>query len=349
MTELKKVKCVVWDLDNTLWEGVLLESRGPMQLKEEASEVIRELDRRGVLQSVASKNDHEHAMSELQRLGLAEYFLYPQIHWGAKSGSVSAIAELLNIGLDTFAFFDDQPFERDEVTSVLNDVRCYPDSYLQDGVLKDEAFMPLHVTAESSQRRLMYLRDAERHVARENFEGVEDAFLKTLDLVLRVAPAREEDLLRAEELTIRTNQLNTTGITYSADELRDLTQSPSHQVLVAELSDTYGGYGVIGLVLLVQADDYWRIDLFLMSCRVMSRGVGGALLTLLRKAAASNEKQLQASFQHTERNRIMFVTYRFAGFEEADGVLVNNLDNIPPLPSYMKIEVGPDLGWLHHE
>ena len=96
-----------------------------------------------------------------------------------------------------------------------------PDSYLQDGVLKDEAFMPLHVTAESSQRRLMYLRDAERHVARENFEGVEDAFLKTLDLVLRVAPAREEDLLRAEELTIRTNQLNTTGITYSADELRD--------------------------------------------------------------------------------------------------------------------------------
>ena len=349
MTEPKKIKCVVWDLDNTLWEGVLLESQGPMQLKQEVSAVIRELDRRGVLQSVASKNDHDHAMRELQRLGLADYFLYPQIHWGAKSGSMNAIAESLNIGLDTFAFFDDQPFERDEVSSVLNEIRCYPDSYLQDGVLLDGDFMPLYVTAESSQRRSMYLRDAERHVARENFEGVEDAFLKTLELVLRVAPAREQDLFRADELTIRTNQLNTTGITYSVDELRNFTQSPNHQVLVAELSDAYGSYGVIGLVLLVQVDDYWRIDLFLMSCRVMSRGVGGALLTLLRKAAASNEKQLQASFRHTDRNRIMFVTYRFAGFEEVDGVLVNNLDNIPPLPSYMKIEVGAELGWLQHE
>ncbi len=349
MTELKKVKCVVWDLDHTLWDGVLLEGQGPMRLKEGASEVIRELDRRGVLQSVASKNDHDHAMTELQRLELADYFLYPQIHWGAKSGSMKAIAEALNIGLDTFAFLDDQPFERDEVTSMLNDVRCYPDSYVQGGVLQDDAFMPLYVTAESSQRRSMYLRDAERHVARENFEGVEDAFLKTLDLELRVAPAREQDLFRAEELTIRTNQLNTTGITYSVDELRDLTQSPNHQVLVAELSDKYGGYGVIGLVLLVQADDYWRIDLFLMSCRVMSRGVGGALLTLLRKAAVANQKQLQASFRHTDRNRIMFVTYRFAGFGEVDDVLVNNLDNIPPLPGYMKITVGAELSWLHYE
>ena len=76
-----------------------------MQLKEGASEVIRELDRRGVLQSVASKNDHEHAMRELQRLGLAEYFLYPQIHWGAKSGSVSAIAELPKHWLGYVRFF----------------------------------------------------------------------------------------------------------------------------------------------------------------------------------------------------------------------------------------------------
>lgn len=345
----QKVKCVVWDLDNTLWQGVLVESSSPMEPRAGVVEAIKELDRRGILQSVASKNDFEPAIRELHRLELAQYFLYPQIDWSSKSGAIKMIADQLNIGMDTFAFIDDQPFERDEVSAVHPNVRCYPETFVEM-MLAEESFMPLFVTEESARRREMYQQDGARHIAREAFEGPEEAFLRGLDLVLTIKTAGEEDLMRAEELTMRTNQLNTTGVTYSADDLRDLVTSPHHQVVVAELSDSYGSYGVIGLILLSTADNDWCIDLFLMSCRVMSRGVGGVLLTLIRQAAGRKGVKLKAQFRHTDRNRIMFITYRFAGFSESEeeGKLINDLSDIAPLPDYIQILGAENVGWSEH-
>ena len=93
----KSIKCVVWDLDNTLWQGVLLEDES-VTLTEGIREIIVELDKRGILQSVASKNEFNTAMKKLQQLGLDEYFLYPQISWNSKSSSIQAIAKALNIG-----------------------------------------------------------------------------------------------------------------------------------------------------------------------------------------------------------------------------------------------------------
>src|SRR5690625_82784 len=112
--QTEKVKCVVWDLDNTVWDGVLLEGEG-LVVRPGIREAMETFDKRGILQSIASKNEFEPAWERLEKFGLAEFFLYPQIGWGAKSESIRKIAEELNIGLDTFAFFDDQPFERDEV------------------------------------------------------------------------------------------------------------------------------------------------------------------------------------------------------------------------------------------
>lgn len=349
-----KIKCVVWDLDNTLWDGILLESTGPMTPKPEAITLIKELDSRGILQSIASRNEHDIAIEALDACGLKDYFLYPQIGWGAKSQAITAIAEQLNIGLDTFAFIDDQPFEREEVQSVHGVVRVFDETTLPMLSARDE-FQPLYVTDDSKQRRALYQRDALRKQAQESFAGPEESFLRSLEMKLTLASAREKDLFRAEELTVRTNQLNTTGVTYSVDDLRGLIASPNHQVVVAELSDRYGSYGAIGLVLLSQNPDSsdtqsgWCIDLFLMSCRVMSRGVGGVILTLLRRSAAALGQNLRARFVETDRNRMMYVTYRFAGFTEEQGtdLLINSLENIPAIPDYMAVTIESDLGWRY--
>lgn len=108
------VKCVVWDLDNTLWTGVLLEDTR-VSLRPEVPGILRALDERGILHSIASRNDRAIAMEKLREFGLGEYFLWPQINWNPKSDSIRAIADNLRLGLDTFAFIDDQPFELAEV------------------------------------------------------------------------------------------------------------------------------------------------------------------------------------------------------------------------------------------
>lgn len=344
-----KIKCVVWDLDDTLWDGVLLESDSLPALRPRVREVIEEFDQRGILQSVSSKNDFDPAMAALTQHGLGDYFLYPQISWGAKSKSIGAIAEKLNIGIDTFAFVDDQIFEREEVQSVHPDLRVFCAESVKDLPGRDD-FKPLFITADSRNRRKLYQLEAQRSRAQEEFQGPEESFLRTLDLALTLKPAAEEDLHRAEELTVRTNQLNTTGVSYSVDDLRALIESDAHQVVVAELSDKYGTYGAIGLVLLSTSGTSWCIELFLMSCRVMSRGVGGAILTALRQTCRQRQLELRAQFRPTDRNRIMYVTYRFAGFEDEGDVLINDLTRIPSLPDYMKINVEPALGWvLSHE
>ncbi len=114
---------VVWDLDNTLWEGVLLES-DDVRLRPGIASVIATLDERGILHSIASKNEPEPALEKLREFGLHDYFLCPQIGWNAKSVSISRIRERLNLGLRNFLFIDDMPIERDEVSSEHPEVWC---------------------------------------------------------------------------------------------------------------------------------------------------------------------------------------------------------------------------------
>ena len=347
MASERKIKCVVWDLDNTLWDGILAEG-DTLRLRPEALNALKTFDERGILQSIASRNTHEAAWLQLEAFKLDHYFLYPQIHWNAKSGSLGAIAEKLNIGLDTFAFIDDQPFERDEVRCVHPAVRVF-DAAETSGLPALPAFMPRFITEDSRRRRELYQLDANRNQAQAEFKGPEEKFLRTLDLRLALAPAGESDLQRAEELTQRTNQLNTTGIPYSYETLRQRMLSPDHLLLIADLTDRYGDYGKIGLVLLHRTASAWTIELLLMSCRVMSRGVGGAILTFLRRTCAENGCELYARFRETERNRMMYVTYRFAGFSEhgatPDGLqrFKNDLTSIPAYPDYLTLNLAPEL------
>ncbi|HEX2162499.1 MAG TPA: HAD-IIIC family phosphatase [Thermoanaerobaculia bacterium] len=338
----KTIKVLVWDLDNTLWDGTLLEG-DRVRLRPGARELLETLDRRGILHSIASKNDPEAAHARLAELGVADYFLYPQIHWSAKSQSVARIAEDINVGLDTIAFVDDQPFERDEVAHVLPAVRCYDAADLAALAHLPE-LVPRFVTDESAIRRRMMQADVARKRAEEEFSGPSEEFLAGLGMAFTIQTPAEADLQRAEELTVRTHQLNTTGITYSYDELAELRTSPDHLLRIASLEDRYGTYGKIGLAVVEKAPEEWTIKLLLMSCRVMSRGVGTILMNHLMTLARDAGVRLRAEFRHNGRNRMMFVTYRLGGFrqvaEDGDRLLLeHDLEQVQPFPDYVDVRV----------
>lgn len=338
----KSIKCVVWDLDNTLWEGVLLEDDA-VTLHSSVVEVIKMLDSRGILNSIASKNDHTVAMERLTQLGINMYFLYPQINWNSKSSSIQAIVSALNIGIDAIAFVDDQPFELEEVAFSIEGILCI-DAKDISTILDMPEMQPRFITEDSGKRRLMYMSDAERDVAAKKFVGPQEAFLATLNMVFSISSAQEDDLQRAEELTVRTHQLNTTGYTYSYEDLNAFRQSDTHKLLVASLDDKYGPYGKIGLALVECHTGRWIIKLFLMSCRVMSRGVGTILLNYIMQLAKEANVDLQAEFVSNKRNRMMLVTYTFNGFKEIHKTgevttLASNLSLIQPFPDYVQVHL----------
>jgi FkbH-like protein len=324
-------------------EGILLED-GDVSLRPEAVAAIRTLDERGILHSIASRNEPEPALAKLEELGLLEYFLHPRIGWTDKSRSVRAVAKALDLGLDTFAFVDDQPFEREEVASALPQVLVLDAADVADlpGLSRMD---PGPVTEDSRQRRTLYRQEMARQVEEEEHAGTREDFLATLDLRFRIFVPGEDDLDRASELTVRTNQLNTTGVTYGREELTDLIASDRHTVLMASLEDRFGTYGRIGLTILEHGDEAWTIRLLLMSCRVVSRGVGTVLLNHLMERARDAGVRLRALLAPNDRNRMMVATYAFAGFEPVgrEGgfeLLESDLSRIQACPEWVRLEIG---------
>lgn len=314
------VKCLVWDLDNTLWNGTLLED-DRVEAAPGVRETILELDARGILQSVSSKNDHDLAWARLEELGLAEYLVLPRIGWGRKSDAVREIAERLNFAPATIAFVDDQPTERAEVAYHLPDVRCY-DAALVPVLTSLDEFSPPVVTVDARARRLMYRAGFERDARRAEFTGPDEEFLRSLDLVMRIGRAGPEELSRVEELTLRTSQMNATGVHYSDARLRELLADDEHEVLVVTLTDRFGPHGAVGILLLATHPSAWHLKLLATSCRVVSFGAGTVLLNWLQDRAARAGVHLVADFRRTDRNRMMEIAYRFAGFtDESCGCL----------------------------
>ncbi|MDP4177076.1 MAG: HAD-IIIC family phosphatase [Bacillota bacterium] len=341
-----KIKCVVWDLDNTVWDGILIEDSN-VKIKSEVVEVIKTLDSRGILQSISSRNDYETVMEKLKEFSLDEYFLYPQISWNPKSEGIKRIQELLNIGIDTFAFVDDQVFERDEVKYKIPEIVCFDVTDVKT-FLKQEIFNPSYITSDSKNRRLLYQNDIKRNNIKEVFEGTEEEFLRLLDMKFIIDRVHEDDLARAEELTVRTHQLNATGCTYSYEELDKCSKDNNYSVLISQLKDKYGDYGKIGLALIEKKETQWILKLLLMSCRVMSRGVGAVMLNFIAKKAKDSNVELLAEFVPTNRNRVMYITYKFAGFYKVDQrenveILKADFNKLGELPDYIQLMEGEDL------
>ncbi|MFF7473116.1 HAD-IIIC family phosphatase [Streptomyces sp. NPDC008092] len=306
------VKCLVWDLDNTLWQGILPDG-DDVRITDAVRHVVAELDRRGILQAVSSKNDHDLAWQRLEQLGVADYFVLPHIGWGPKSDSVRSIAERLNFAHGTVAFIDDTPTERAEVSYHLPEVRCYDAGQVTD-LLSLPEFSPATVTVDSGRRREMYQAGFRRDAEREEYKGADEDFLRSLGLWMSISRATDDELSRVEELTLRTSQMNATGVHYDDAALRRLMADPEHEVLVVTMGDRFGPHGAVGLVLLRRLSGAWHLRLLATSCRVVSFGAGSVVLNWLIDQAAAAGVHLNADFRGTARNRMMEIAYRFAGF-----------------------------------
>ena len=336
---MEKIKCLIWDLDNTLWEGILSEDKSVVLINE-ACKVVKELDERGILQSIASKNDFSTAWDKLKDFSLDEYFIYPQIHWGNKSDSIKHIAEQINIGINTVAFIDDQAFERDEVLFTHPEVRCFAAENVSSLLINTD-FIPTYITSDSAKRREMYQHDIQRKKDEDLFDGSSEEFLNTLQMELTITRATESDLRRVEELTIRTHQLNSTGYIYNYEELCQFIKSDNHRLYVIGLEDKYGDYGKIGIVLLELQNSIWMIRLFLLSCRVVSKGIGNVVLQYIARLAYEARCELKAEFIHNEKNRMMYLTFMLNGFteqidKEKTVLCYENKDIYKEFPSYIK-------------
>ena len=308
------VKCLVWDLDGTLWDGILIETDDPgtLKLRPGVLELIKALDARGILQSVASKNDFDNTYPILESLGIAEYFLYPQIHWNAKSGSMKEIAKGLNIGVDSLALIDDSVFEREQVRSALPQVRVYDAADMETLLSLQEFSVP--VTEESRNRRSMYRAEEQRNLLRssENTDTLE--FLKKCHLEARVfVPQAKEETLRCYELVVRTNQLNMSGKKYTPQEFEEVLRRPDHRIFALSCGDDFGQYGIVGFGQYKIQQNTLVFTEFAMSCRVAGKFVESALFSHL----LSRENCPSGSFpvQKTKKNSLLRRTLGEIGFQ----------------------------------
>ena len=310
----KKIKCVVWDLDNTLWDGVLVED-GAERLKADVSDVIQELDRRGILHSIASKNNREDALQAVKRFQLDEYFLCPQISWQPKSQAIKAIAQQLNIGMDSILFIDDSEFELREVKAGCPEVRVLNAEHYRSLPEMNECKVP--VTAESRERRKLYQVEASRQTVAQSFSNDYMAFLRHSQIRVTVRPMTEENLERVHELTQRTNQMNFSGNRYDRDVLRKLLSSPDLDTFVLSCEDRFGSYGVIGFSIVDRREP--RMTDLMFSCRIQSKRVEHAFLAcVIRRYIAETGKDFYANYRKTPRNAPSGEVFRDLSMEEME-------------------------------
>jgi FkbH-like protein len=341
MSEVKK--CIVWDLDNTLWDGVCLE--GEVSLREEVVRSIRELDRRGILHSIASRGDEDLALKVLRDHAIDGLFLAPRIGWLPKSQSIVQISQELGISTDSMAFVDDDPFEREQIEFMLPGVLTI-DAQKSPLIPAMPEFTPGILTSEAAGRRLFYQSEVRRQSAAAAFSTRED-FLKSCGMNLTIRAMKEENIPRVVELMSRTHQLNTTGWLFGADEVAGLLRrdGDSRMIAVAELEDRFGSYGIIGTAIVETLPQSWSLKYLAVSCRVLGRGVERAfLVSLLREACAGGFARVEAAYRDTGKNRMMRALYQMVGLQVAgecgdDGELIFVLGSheVPEIPPWVSV------------
>jgi FkbH-like protein len=345
MTDL--IKCLVWDLDDTLWEGTLIEG-DQLALRPQIPQILEALTQRGILNSIASRNDEHMALAMLQQFHLLDYFTTPQINWNPKVENIPAIAHALHIDISALAFIDDSPFEREAVRFSLPSVMVI-EAGRYDELLDMPAFQPSFLTSEAQQRGQLYQVEALRKAAEQTFVGTRLDFLKSCDNRLTLCYTREADLLRVAELAQRTNQLNSTGIRYSLQEVEALLNRSDYLIVTAQLCDRFGDYGTIGAMILHWNDEVFHVESLMVSCRADGRGIPSALLLFaLQLAHSANAHVLETRYRRTEQNRSLAILYQMMGFHRfstdiADGIsrwtFALQEQNIPDIPAWLTLTV----------
>lgn len=348
-------RCLVLDLDNTLWGGVLGDdgiegiALGEGSPAGEAHLALQRyalaLHSRGVVLAVSSKNDPEFAQRAIdthpEMLLRSEHFAAIQANWSDKAANLQAIAEEVSLGLASLVFLDDNPAERALIRRLLPDVAVpeLPEdpSHFVDFLDAAGYFEAVFHSAEDASRTTFFRQNRKRKALLQASGGL-DSYLASLDMVARFQPFDEAGLERIVQLINKSNQFNLTTRRYTALHLRELMADPRYATLQVRLEDCFGDSGMVSVIILKQVSpSEVEIDTWLMSCRVLGRrleeAVLGELLGMAQKLGASH---LIGRFYPTERNSIVSDHYAKLGFllEDtlSDGATVWRLETsvVPP-------------------
>ncbi len=327
----KSKKCLVLDCDNTLWggiigedgiEGIKLGTTSPGSTFRAFQEEILNLHDRGVILALCSKNNEQDVLAVLREhpdmLIKEEHLAAWHINWNDKVSGLEAIAAQLNIGLDSLVFVDDSDFEVNLVRDKLPQVEVLQvkGSPLQVAAEIAQAgfFDSLSFTAEDRRKNAMYGEEARRRSLEQSSASLED-YLQKLEIEVEVYRASEFEIPRLSQLTQKTNQFNLTTKRYAEGQIRDLAVGHNSEVLCLKVRDRVADLGLVGLAIVRYEQDRAEIDSFLMSCRVIGRGVEDALLAqVIENASKRDIRTLQASYHPTAKNAQVKDFYRKRGF-----------------------------------
>jgi methoxymalonate biosynthesis protein len=324
------IKCVVWDIDNTLLTGVYLESGDhPPDPDPQLLGVLRELAGRGILHALASRNPPAAAEYVEQVTGID--FAAIECGWGSKADALGRIATRLSLAQDAIAFVDDDMLERAEVAAALPAVLVLTPEDAAD-VPGWPQFSPPVITAEAQRRGQMYAERRRRQAAAAAFGGSRDDFLRQAGTRITIASAKMTDLHRLHELSVRTHQLNSAGEPLGEDELARMLESPEYRVATVTLADDFGDDGLVGAAVVTgnggspapvlpagspplrSTGLAVTVPLVMMSCRALGRGALDALLGwLCRSAKASGAAELWVPCLVSDRNVPMRLALAAAG------------------------------------
>lgn len=316
----KAKKCLVLDCDGVLWGGVVGEDgvagiklghAHPGSAYHELQQEILNLHSRGIILAVCSKNNEEDVWDVFRKhpdMVLREdHIATSQINWRDKAANLRQIALDLNIGLDSLVFLDDSEFEVNLIRGALPEVAVIhmpptrPAEY-RDILASCGLFDMLTLSGEDRERGAMYKAEAARKKLQVQATNLED-YLRALQMVLEVRFADEFTIPRIAQLTQKTNQFNLTTRRYSEDDIKTLAGSEQSDVICARVSDRYGDSGVVGVSVVTYEDETATIDTFLLSCRVLGRGVEAAFLAqVLRRARQRGARRVIGEYRPTAKN-----------------------------------------------
>jgi FkbH-like protein len=338
VTGIGRKKCVILDLDGTLWPGVLAETGSPFAWSPEISgafsfiglyfglhEALKSLEKRGIVLACVSKND-EATVRELwkypdhypkQRLLTPDDFVTWRVNWDDKVGNIRSIAEELGFALDAFLFIDDNPVERDRVRQRLPEVEVWGEDpfSLRRRLLNDPRLQIPVVTAEAASRSELVKAQIARQQLRSETMG-EAEYIAQLQIKCQVErlSASSPKLQRVDELFQRTTQFNTTARKFSSSELAALASSPDARLFAIEVSDRLGDYGLVGAAVIVGGE----IVGLAISCRALGMGIEHRFLRHILDETKDGSAALSARIIPTSRNIPARNIYRDNGFTEAE-------------------------------
>lgn len=344
----KSRRCLVLDLDNTLWggvigddglEGIVLGQGDPQgEAHLEIQRTALALRERGIVLAVSSKNNDETARLPFQKhpemLLRENHLAVFQANWNDKATNIRAIAEELSLGLESFVFLDDNPAERRLVRDMLPDVavpELPDDPALYVRTLLAAGYFEAITYSPEDQKRADFYQDNARRVALQRVTGDLDAYLATLKMTITFQPFDVVGRARIAQLISKSNQFNLTTRRYSEAQVAEIEADPNCLTLQVRLVDTFGDNGMISVIICRQDAGVWQIDTWLMSCRVLGRRVEQAVLQeLLIHARSLGISRIIGTYRPTERNRLVEDHYSKLGFTEcerlADGSTVWSLE-----------------------